>query len=86
VAATSASDAWTVGYSGNSASHLRTLAEHWNGTKWALVPTQNPGAGGNTFNYMESVAATSASHAWAVGAYNPGSQEQTFRTLAFHCC
>lgn len=71
VAAASASDAWAVGQSsGDPGGHVfQTLAEHWNGTAWAQATTPNPGTGDN---YLESVAATSAGGAWAVGGYDTG--------------
>jgi hypothetical protein len=59
VAATSAANAWAVGGSGHGA-----LIEHWDGTKWRWVRSEDaalPGAG------LASVAAVSASDAWAVG-------------------
>src|SRR5260370_23800169 len=43
VGASSASDAWTVGhYANNTNSAYFSLAEHWNGSAWAVVPTSNP--------------------------------------------
>jgi hypothetical protein len=51
VAATSASDAWAVGvYTSGPGTPVRGMAEHWNGTTWALVPTLNPGGGTTTYN------------------------------------
>jgi len=67
VAATSAGNAWAVGsYDTGPGTEPRALAEHWNGTAWTRVPTPNPGIGG----YLITVAATSASNAWAVGSYS----------------
>ena len=83
-AATSATNAWAVGqYSNNPASlDFHTLAEHWNGTAWTLVPSPSPG--GRTGNsLLHAVAATSASDAWAVGGYTNGSGTDS-RTLAEH--
>ena len=81
VAAPSASDAWAVGQSsGNPAGHVfQTLAEHWNGTAWTQATTPNPGTGNN---YLASVAATSATDAWAVGSYSTGGDDQ--HTLVEH--
>src|SRR5712691_7366800 len=59
VAATSATNAWAVGFSSG-----RTLIEHWNGSTWKLQPSPNVGAGPNQ---LVDVAATSATNAWAVG-------------------
>jgi len=85
VTAISASDAWAVGdYIAAVAGFPReTLIEHWNGTAWTQMPSPNPSSTGNL---LGGVAANSPSNVWAVGAFNPGSQEQITRTLAFHCC
>jgi hypothetical protein len=57
VAATSASNAWAVGFTGSKALILR-----WNGTAWQQVPSPAPAD-----SRLSGVAATSASSAWAVG-------------------
>ena len=51
----------------------QALALHWNGTRWADVPTPNPG----TANELFGVGATSAANAWAVGEVTAGTSEQT---------
>ncbi len=59
VAAVSARDVWAVGYHNplrTSGTPLRTLIEHWDGTKWTVVPSPTPGWGGN----LNAVAVTSA--------------------------
>jgi hypothetical protein len=66
VSAPSASDAWAVGWYRNTAGQYRTLAEHWNGTSWRLVAA--PSVGSNS-NFLNGVAALSATNAWAVGYY-----------------
>jgi len=61
----SASDAWTVGYYANSTnSTYFSLAEHWTGSAWAVIPTPNPF--GNE-NILKSVADLAPGNAWAVG-------------------
>jgi hypothetical protein len=62
VAATSAGNAWAVGYAG-SISSAKTLIARWNGTAWKQIPSPTPAGGGE----LSGVAATSASSAWAVG-------------------
>ena len=57
VAATSASNAWAVGYTGSG-----TLIVRWNGTIWKRVPS--PGSAGSL---LYGVAETSSRDAWAVG-------------------
>jgi hypothetical protein len=74
VAATSASNAWAVGYFFKG-SAVQALIEHWDGQRWAIQPT--PSLGTNT--QLWDVAATSASNAWAVGDYQKGTaQDRTF--------
>jgi hypothetical protein len=69
VAAVSASDVWAVGHYNNGTAD-QTLAEHWNGTQWSVVPSPNPGTGDT---YLYGVAAISSSDVWAVGNQATGS-------------
>ncbi len=79
VAATSASNAWAVGYYGTDPVD-HTLIEHWNGTTWKQLPSPNPG-GPARLNVLHGVAATSKANAWAVGYYYNGTAD---RTLIVH--
>jgi uncharacterized membrane protein len=72
VAATSASNAWSVG----QALTGKSIILHWDGTSWKQVPSPTPRGGGAYY----AVAATSASNAWAVG----GSNSKPFKTLIAH--
>lgn len=65
VAATSASNAWAVGYywSGGTGTQPVTLILHWNGTSWSRVASPSP----VTSDELYGVSATSATNAWAVG-------------------
>jgi hypothetical protein len=64
-AVTTSGDAWAVGLDDG------TLAQYWNGKAWTQVPSPDPVTVTNgdelTANQLQSVAATSASNAWAVG-------------------
>jgi hypothetical protein len=61
VSASSASDAWAVGFSRPSGYRNRAaLYEHWNGSEWSVV--SGPGGG------LSGVADLTATNAWAVGA------------------
>jgi hypothetical protein len=62
VAATSASNAWAVGYTGSDTSQ-KTLILHWNGTAWKRVTSPSPAGGAS----LSRVVATSANNAWAIG-------------------
>ena len=65
MAATSASNAWAVGYywTGTTSTQPTTLTLHWNGTNWSRVASPSPVTG----DELSGVAATSATSAWAVG-------------------
>ena len=60
VASVSAHDVWAVGQTLAPG----TLAEHWGGTAWSVVPTPNPVPGSDR---LSAVAAVSTSDVWAVG-------------------
>ena len=62
--ALSDTDAWVVGGPANASA--APVALNWNGTAWSSVPTPTPS--GSTPEWVfKSVAASSASDAWAVG-------------------
>ena len=61
VTATSARNAWAVGYTRTG---FKTLIARWNGAHWARVPSPTPGP----LSQLFGVTATSARNAWAVGA------------------
>ena len=74
VAATAAGNAWAVGWYLNGTGSRRTLAEHWNGRSWKVVPSPSAGTGDN---FLWSVDATSATNAWMVGNLAAGTGFQT---------
>ncbi len=82
VSATSASNAWAVGsfYPPNSTLR-RTLILHWDGTSWSKVPSPSPSS---TKSFLDSVSATSASNAWAVGQYVDNKTGGSGDTLILH--
>ena len=78
VTATSPANAWAVGE--YCVSHcgpgevFGTLILHWNGTRWSAVNSPSPSSTGR--NFLDGVAATSATNAWAVGTYPDTSNVQ----------
>lgn len=87
VAAVSASDIWAVGgydaynsSAGDAGVDLSgTLAEHWDGTRWSVVPVPDPSGtvdlGGDD---LTAVSAFSSDDVWAVGFVGtPGAGEST---------
>jgi hypothetical protein len=69
VTATSAKNAWAVGYyTSPSGPNGQRLILHWNGTAWSQVASQNPSSAQST---LTGVSATSTGNAWAVGQHCP---------------
>jgi hypothetical protein len=72
VVALAPDDAWAVGFDDilgtNGATTPRTLAEHWDGRSWTVVPSANVDDG----SILVSIAAVSPTDVWAVGASYAG--------------
>jgi hypothetical protein len=67
VSASGANDAWAVGIQkGINAASRSTLAAHWDGTAWTIVPTPATVSGGRGVT-LNGVADLSPTNAWAVG-------------------
>ncbi len=77
MAAVSATDIWAVGYDYTNVYSNRTLAEHWNGSQWSVVPSPNVGS---DVNYLYGVSALATNNIWAVGFY----RNDVLRTLVEH--
>jgi hypothetical protein len=77
----SSTDIWAVGNS--LAGDVRsTLVEHFNGSRWSVVPSPN---GPQPINWLTGVSAVAADDVWAVGFTNDGNgfESQSF-TLILH--
>jgi hypothetical protein len=74
VSAASASDVWAVGVINASPTtcgpHCLTLAMHWDGSSWTVVPTPNPPSG--YLNALLGVAVIAGDDVWAVGSTDFG--------------
>jgi hypothetical protein len=57
-------DAWVVGSYLDHHDVTRTLAQHWDGTAWTVVPTPNVGPSGSA---LTAVTAVASNDAWASG-------------------
>jgi hypothetical protein len=65
VSALSPCNVWAVGlYQDVNDGPILSLAEHWNGNAWNVVPTPNPDPNGSV---LEAVSGTSSRRIWAVG-------------------
>ena len=67
VSAAGPHEAWAVGRAGDDGNG-RTLALHWNGVGWRLVPTPGPG----TSSRLSAVAIVPGGGAWAAGQQSAG--------------
>ena len=65
VTVVSSTNVWAVGYSFTGNGTGPTVIEHWNGTKWSIVPSPSPAAGFNSLSSVTHVPGTSS--VWAVG-------------------
>src|SRR6266700_8135751 len=71
VSALAEDDVWAVGVSYNTERTLGpTLIEHWNGSRWSVVPSPNPSS---SVNRLNAVALVSPNDGWAVGTAPTGS-------------
>jgi len=93
VAALAPNDVWAVGYStatpkpppGQFDVPTKTLIEHYDGTKWSVVPSPNVGPHSQyQSNKLYGVKAVSASDIWAFGEYFAATGSGTQITLLLH--
>ncbi|GAA1880269.1 hypothetical protein GCM10009753_04530 [Streptantibioticus ferralitis] len=70
--ATSANDVWAVGDRESANGVFTTLVEHFDGHRWSVVPTPNPGATGN---HLFGITARSPHDIWAVGQRNDATND-----------
>ena len=79
VDAISSSNAWAVGDYRVDGARWRTVVLHWDGTKWARVPSPNPSSSGS--DRLTGVSAAFGTNAWAVGYFGSATSS---RTLVLH--
>lgn len=71
--AVSGSDVWAVGEQQYRGGRFGALIEHWNGTRWSVVPSPDPGSTGNQ---LYGVAAAGPDDVWAVGQRNDATTDR----------
>lgn len=74
VAAVASNNVWAVGSYNNQQGIAQTLTERWNGTKWSVVTSANPGSGGDGLFGVARIPGSN--QLWAVGDYNIGTSGQ----------
>src|SRR6185312_7381543 len=70
----SSSDVWAVGFSVANNGPPQTLTERWDGHRWSVVTSPNPGSSDNE---LDGVVMVSSSDVWAVGSYVGNGTYQT---------
>ena len=85
VSAVATNDIWAVGRYGNHDGGPldQTLVEHWNGARWTVVPSPNPG-GSSQDNDLWGVAAVTSGDVWAVGGVGAFLNAEFSSPLALH--
>jgi hypothetical protein len=78
VTALGAGDVWAVGSTLPTSQDSQTLAEHWNGTAWQIVPTTDPSAYSNV---LDTVAGTTAGQPLWTAGYSTSGGTPGFATL-----
>ena len=82
VAVISANDIWAVGTTGTGLESIRTLTEHWNGSRWTVVPSPN---GNLPLNFLSAVDGSGPNDVWAVGFTWTGDfRDDRSRTMVLH--
>jgi len=78
VTAVSSKDAWAGGYYRDASNNDHPLFEHWNGMKWSIVASPNPG-----YSFIYGLNAISSNDVWAVGSVYD-SAHAAFQNLTMH--
>ncbi|MHB8600247.1 MAG: hypothetical protein ACYDER_25980 [Ktedonobacteraceae bacterium] len=82
ITAISANDVWAVGNTDNGSPGTdNALIEHWNGTSWSTVQSQNPGKESND---LSAIVSRSPHDVWAVGSFNSVYSNQQAQPLIEH--
>ena len=93
VVALAPDDVWAVGYSTATAQPpphqydvpTKTLIEHWNGSKWSVIPSPNVGPTTQyESNRLLGIVAVSSTDLWAFGSYFAPSGSENQMTLVLH--
>jgi hypothetical protein len=66
ITAVAGTDVWAVGFSSRGSDPGRNLIVHWDGTRWTIVPSPNPGDA--SYNHgLSDVSGSRSSDVWAAG-------------------
>ncbi|HKS76917.1 MAG TPA: hypothetical protein VJQ82_27155 [Terriglobales bacterium] len=83
--ATSATDVTAVGLLNDAANRrVLTLVEHWDGSKWSVIPSPNQSTAVGALNTLHGVAAVSGGDVYAVGFFADTATAGQEETLIEH--
>ena len=79
-------DVWAVGYAYTpDGLNFHTLTEHWNGSRWSIVPSPNITREGSSANQLDGVTVSGPTTLWAAGTFeNFGQGNRGLSTLTLH--
>src|SRR3954454_18833012 len=85
VQAISPTDVTAVGWIRDSGTQrVLTLIEHWDGTRWKVVPSPNQGQNAGDLNVLNGVTGVSATDLYAAGYFENASTGGQHRTMVAH--
>jgi len=85
VQAVSPTDVTAVGFIRDSAAQRTvTLIEHWDGTRWKVVPSPNQGLAAGDLNILNAVTEVSATDLYAAGYFENAGTGGQHRTMVQH--
>ncbi|MDQ6692857.1 MAG: hypothetical protein M3014_00315 [Chloroflexota bacterium] len=82
IASISVNDAWAVGQQTYADGRSGTLAMHWDGQRWTVIPTPNGPETPVRKDHLYAVSGKKSDDVWAVGAY--AADGARFMSLAMH--
>ncbi len=83
VVASAPNDVTAVGFTLANQTEL-TMAQHWNGTKWSVMPTPDKSTALGSLNALRGVTAVSPTDVYAVGFFNDAASAGQDLTLVLH--
>jgi hypothetical protein len=81
VSGVSVNDVWAVGGAHNGDAPSRSMIQHWDGSRWTIVPSPSPA---DQLNALHGVVALSANDVWAVGYSSGALTRNPIDTLVLH--
>jgi hypothetical protein len=84
VSGVSGDDVWAAGWFYGDEGGERALIEHWDGSRWTVVPSPDPTPEREDLVRLSGIDAISRTDVWAVGMFEVASSDPHPRTLIEH--